>query len=438
MLLLRADGWSRNQRAMTLSDGCEAALTPPSSPQPCPDALLGQDAMAPVGTRRAASAGHAVLSQPARVAVVNLQRAYGGAERHCLMLASGLASAGCLPTLICHPKGGLMVEARALGLRVRHMMALTQMDPTAPARMTRILQRLSPDVVHLHTPKDYVCGALAAGRARAPAVVATRHMLLPVKPHMRGVFNSLDAVVCLTEAVRLALQRDGVDEHKLALIRPAAEALNTSQLSSLPAASRFGIPQGALVAGVVGRLVEGKGHSILLEAFEPVAARFPQAHLLIAGDGPLRRLLEERASRSAAASRIHFAGFVQQVASVYAALDVLVLPSTSTEVAPLALIEAMSMGVPVVASRAGSVEEIVEPGRAGLLVPPRDAPALAEALATLLGRPELRVSLAAAARDAARQEFSLARMVQETLDLYTRILARQARRGISSSVSDPS
>jgi glycosyltransferase involved in cell wall biosynthesis len=154
------------------------------------------------------------------------------------------------------------------------------------------------------------------------------------------------------------------------------------------ARQRLGLAESAVVLGGVGRLSQEKGWETLVEAVAtlPTSLGF---HCVIAGDGPLRSLLEERIARHALSKRVRLLGFRSDVSEVFAALDVVVMPSYR-EGTPNALCEAMAMGKPVVASRVGGVPDLVEHGRCGLLVEPHEPRDLAAALATLLrssGRP---------------------------------------------------
>ena len=144
------------------------------------------------------------------------------------------------------------------------------------------------------------------------------------------------------------------------------------------------------------------------------------------GDGPLRAELEARAAQPDLTERVHFLGWRTEMAPIYAALDIFLMPSL-WEGFGLVLLEAMAQGVPVVGSAVSAIPEVVADGETGLLVPPRDPVALAEALAALLADPARRAAMGAAGRARLEAEFSPARMVGATAALYERLAAIKGR-----------
>ena len=133
-----------------------------------------------------------------KIAQVNLQPDYGGAEAHVGMLARGLRARGHDVRLLCHPSGRLRMDAARDGLPTESLRVRNQLAPVAALRMAALLRRDRPDVLHLHTPKEYLCGLVAGRLAGVSAIVLTRHMLLPLKPLMRQVYARTDAAICLS------------------------------------------------------------------------------------------------------------------------------------------------------------------------------------------------------------------------------------------------
>ncbi len=359
---------------------------------------------------------------------VNLQRDYGGAEAHVLALAQGLHNRGHQVCVFAHPQGKLLGKARELGLDVVPLAARGQIDFKSTRQFARALRQVRPDVLHLHTPKDYVSGVVAAKLVRVPVVAMTRHMLLPVKPWMRRIYNATDAVVCLSQGVRDNLCEQEIRSAKLHLILGAIDTNDLAERfgaeSVCAAKSRellrreFGLEPDSVAIGVVGRLVTGKGHTFLLRAFAQLNA--PTAKLIVVGEGALFGSLQEETMRLGLQERVVFAGFRTDVPAILQALDIVVLPSDGTEVFPLVVMEAMAAARAVVASRIGGVGEIVEDERTGLLVPPRDVEALATALSRLVFSAALREKLGVAGKLRVQQHFSLTRFLDETEQLYRR------------------
>jgi glycosyltransferase involved in cell wall biosynthesis len=173
-----------------------------------------------------------------------------------------------------------------------------------------------------------------------------------------------------------------------------------------------------------GRQVEDKGFDVLIAAFARLAARVPEATLVLAGDGPERPHLEQQARTLGVLDRVTFPGWLSEIAlqQQMARSTILVVPSRWREGCALVVLEAAMQGLPVLASNVGSLPELIDPERTGVLVPPEDASALSEALVSLLQSPERRRRMAAAARAAAWERFSLPRMIDQYEAIYEQLV----------------
>ena len=169
----------------------------------------------------------------------------------------------------------------------------------------------------------------------------------------------------------------------------------------------------------------GKGQEVLLEAFAHCQSHFPALPLVLAlvGDGPTRAALEAQANSMGIQDRVRFAGFRNDIPLVMAALDIVTVPSTLTELLPLAAMEAMAAGRPVIASRTGGASEIIADGSMGLLVPPGNVEALSDALQCLSADTDLRQQMGGEGAKRVQRQFALPRLLDETEALYRRLLA---------------
>ena len=190
------------------------------------------------------------------------------------------------------------------------------------------------------------------------------------------------------------------------------------RIAPAEARARLGLPGGGkLLVGGVGRLHEAKGFADVIEAVALLAGDYPDLALAIAGDGPLRISLAERASALGVADRVHFLGFHRDVRPVFEALDVFVL-SSLCEALGYVLLEAMAMGLPAVGTRVGGVPEVIAPGETGFLVQPRDPRALASILQLLLSSDEIRRRMGAAGRELVVRNFDERQTVRRTIEVY--------------------
>jgi glycosyltransferase involved in cell wall biosynthesis len=192
----------------------------------------------------------------------------------------------------------------------------------------------------------------------------------------------------------------------------------------IPETSRSGSGTGR-VLGVAGRLAPVKGIAYLIRALVWLRQEFPDVRLEIAGDGPQRPALESEAVTLGLTGAISFLGWREDLPSLFSRWDVFVQPSLE-EAFPVVTLEAMAAGLPVVATNAGGLPELVQDAETGLLVPPEDPPALADALRKLLADPVLRRAMGRAGHVRVRERFSVHRMTDEITQVYEDILRSRA------------
>ena len=308
------------------------------------------------------------------------------------------------------------------------------LDAWAMLALWRLLRRERPALVHTHTSKAGVVGRLAAWLARVPVVIHTPH-----GHTFYGYYGAVtSAIIRLVERIlakitdRIVTLTDrGGEEHvrfhiagaeKFVTIHSGIDIARFRSVQVDPAVKRkeLGLPPDGAIVGTVGRLVPIKGLEWLLKAAPRVLAQFPQACFVIIGDGPLVGELRQLASELGIGLRVVFLGAREDVPECLAALDLFVLPSLN-EGMGRALVEAMAMGCPVVATRVGGIPDIVADGTTGLLVPPRDDRALAEAILTLLRDGSRRVAYGEAARRHVDGRFDVETMVRNIERLYDEV-----------------
>ena len=365
-----------------------------------------------------------------RIAQVNLQKAWGGAEKHVSLLSRGLRDAGHSVVVCCHPRGRLRQDVESRGLPSVQVTAINQMDFTVGVKLAAGLVRFRPELIHVHTPRDYIGGLLASRLLPGTTLVLTRHMMLPLKPMMRRLYARTQGVFCLSAGMRRFLQAQGVPPQLLYQVRSGIDIAEFGASQALEhretIRKEWNLSAQDLVVGSVGRLVPGKGHSLLLETFgrlrqgaAPTDAR--TLRLEFVGEGPERARLEQQVRKLDLTDSVHFAGFRDDIAATLAALDIFVLPSQS-ELLPLSVMEAMAAALPIVATDVGGLAELVETEVSGLLTPPDDPRLFLEALRRLTQDPALRLRLGRCAAASAHREFTLEAMASDALGAYHRIL----------------
>ena len=298
-----------------------------------------------------------------------------------------------------------------------------------------LMRRERPDIVHTHTAKAGALGRLAARLAGVPVVVHTFHGSI-----FSGYFRSFpsllfqwieramalgtDAVLAVSRRVAEELEERGIaPETKIEVVPLGLELDRFEDVSRHRGQLRRELelaPDTPLI-GCVGRLVPIKDLGTLLEAMILVSKANPTPVLLVVGDGDERDALEEQASRLGLGAIVRFLGFRSDLENIYAGLDLAVNCSLN-EGTPVALIEAMAAGVPVVATGVGGTPDLLEEGRLGPLVAPRDPKALADAITKALSLEGRSADQAERARQSVLRRFSLNRLLHDLDQLYLRLL----------------
>lgn len=369
--------------------------------------------------------------------VLHLVRpAAGGMRNHVVSLAERLDRARFRVCVFGPLDPATAERLQAKGVDVGHADVPGGLSPAllrAAAAVRRVVTERQPAILHCHGLVGGLVGRLALeglpSGVRAPAVVLTVHNLpdwppsrlrRPLQRYLERRFARRTArYIAVSLAVRDSLVSSlGVSPDKVSVIYNGIDLARFAAASPPRAAARaeVGLPAGVPVVAAVARLAPEKGIDVLLEAFVRLGQR-ATAHLAIAGDGPLRGVLERRARQAGVAERVHWLGHVTDPLPLLRAADVVAVPSRA-EGLGVACIEAMAAGRAVVASAAGGLGEVVQHRVNGLLVPAGDAMALRAALERLLGDELLRRRLGERARQDALQRFSVDAMVRNTTRLY--------------------
>jgi glycosyltransferase involved in cell wall biosynthesis len=363
---------------------------------------------------------------PLRVALYINTTAFAGTERHVLDLAAGLKAQGVEATIFCPAASPLVAKAQEQGLLV---VTIPQNGPGAVRSLCRCLTE-GYSLLHVHNGQTALQAALAVRLARRGRCVMTQHFVSPAHVTYTGlkatlfgsahhwVNQQITRFIAISEAVRAPMLTRG--EASADKITVVPNGLSCDPVSSEKAAAlraEFGIALDAPLLVCVARLEKEKDVSGLLTAFRAVRERVPEARALVVGEGSQRQRLEAATQTLGIADAVQFTGFREDARTAIAAGDVFVLPSPA-EPFGLVLLEAMALGKAVVAIDAGGPCEIVARGETGLLVPPFDPAALAEALGRLLSFPEERQRMGDAGRRRYEDCFTTQQMAQRTQAVY--------------------
>jgi L-malate glycosyltransferase len=370
----------------------------------------------------------------------------GGTENQFMTLARMLDRVRFDVEFACLRRwGGHVNELLARNIPLTEYPVLTFRSLTAlaqQARLTRHIVRRRIDIVHAYNFYGNVF-ATPPARLVAPVVIASIRDRAPYLTAMqkrvqRYACRCADCVLVNADAVKDWLIGDGYDASKIAVIR---NGVDLTRFDNMPPPSHvrreLGLADDTPLVGVVSRLTHLKGLEHFLEAAAIVRSRVPNVRFLIVGEtNPMYRHylgeLEAYAARCGVAEHVIFTGLRTDVPSVLASLTVSVMPSLNEALSNVVL-ESMAAGAPTVATRVGGTPEAVTDGVTGILVPPADSTALADAIVHLLDDPQLAAQLGRAARARIADHFSVHRMVRATEDLYTDLLERKRRKPLPSA-----
>lgn len=298
-------------------------------------------------------------------------------------------------------------------------------DPGTYPHLMRVLRDKRADIVHMHGYGATTFGRLCAWRLRIPSVLH-EHANHTDTPWFQKVADRLlaphtDLAIAVSESTAeftiRARQMPAERTKVVYLGSPLDEFARPRSREEIEAArAALGISPLTIAVGTVTRLMPSKGNQYLVEAVPEITRRHPQARVYIAGEGELQKALQEQAAALGIGDRLVFLGFQRDVAAVLSALDIVVFPSL-WEGTPLTAFEALAAGKPVVATDADGLADILTDGKDALIVPKRDAGALARAVGQLIERPDLAERLAAEARRTGSR-FDIAAFVRKMERLY--------------------
>ena len=350
----------------------------------------------------------------------------GGAERIVADLVHALADAGTR-NVVFLPEAGegwLGKQLEGSGAAIERYRLDAPISPGCARSLTASLRRHRIAIAHSHEFSMAVYGAWAARRAGIPHVITmhgSRYYAgrLRRRLALRAALGGRTRVAAVSHQLADSLSRDLLVGRSRVRMIPNGVRFTPSAGSRVREELGLGDQDRLVVA--VGNLYPVKGHRYAIDALTLLAARYPTLHLAIAGRGDLDGALAAQARMRGLERRVHLLGLRADVAGVLAAADVFVLPSLS-EGLPLALLEAMFAGRPIVATDVGEVGAALDRGRAGALVPAGNAAALAAEIERLLTEPDRAAAMALCAQTRARAEYGIATMVRRYWSVYEELL----------------
>lgn len=365
--------------------------------------------------------------------MVDSEATWRGGEGQLALLMRGLKAAGAQITLASPPGSAIERVAKEFGVTCLPLSIAGGFDLGAAWKLRGYLREGRYDIVHTHSSHAHSAAFLAdrmsrpRGRSDRARLVVSRRVDFKVAANGFSALKyrrGADVYVAISEGVRKVLLGGNIEPERIALVRSGIDLEKFNDVANPEYLRReFAIADGAPVVGNVAALAPHKSQVDFIDAAARVLERVPGARFFIVGEGELRGQLEKRIAELGLDGRVTLTGFRKDVLEFIALFDCFVL-SSYLEGLCTSIMDAQALGTPVVATDTGGVPDLVDNGKTGLLVTPRDPGGLADAIVKMLEERELAVSLADNARRRASESYDCRHMVEGTIAVYRTVLGR--------------
>jgi L-malate glycosyltransferase len=355
---------------------------------------------------------------------IDTARTWRGGQNQVLLTVNGLREIGQRAALVAHPDGELRKRA-AEGLELVPLAPKSEVDLTAAWRLNRVIKRLRPDIIHAHDAHGVAMASLAlslGSKDVEPPLVVSRRVDFHLRHNSfsRWKHRQVDCFIAASEAIRQMLVADGVPAERTVTVHEGIDVEHVLAVPAVDVHQTFFLPHGSPVVGNIAALVPHKGQRHLIEAAHLVVQKMPDVRFVILGEGELRETLERVVKDYHLEKHVLLPGFRTDVLGCLKTFDLFVMSSV-TEGLGTSLLDAMACSRPIVATSAGGIPEVVEDRVTGLLVPPRDHAAMADAILSVIGDARRRQAMGAAGFARVNERFTVERMVAATAAVYARV-----------------
>ena len=351
---------------------------------------------------------------------------WGGQEIRILAESLAFKKRGILVKIAAQSNGQLIERAKKAGIEVFPIHMHKGLNISAIWQLVKIIKSEQINIVHTHSSVDHRLAGIAARISGRP-IVRSRHLSTPISrsPISKALYMRLaDRVITSGESIRQAMIINNrmSSEHIVSI--PAGIDVNQFSLKRKMIDIRplYKIPKESFIVGIVGVLRSWKGHHDLIVSIKNIRDKIPNLKLLIVGEGPQRKAIEQQIIESNLSDIVTLTGYQKDPAPFIKVMDIVVLPSYANEATSQVLPQAMAMKRPVISTNIGSLTEVVVNEQTGLTIPPRDTEALSRALLRLYGNKKLRHKLANEGYIHIQSDFTFDHMIESTEAVYRKLL----------------
>lgn len=356
-----------------------------------------------------------------RVLIINEEKNWGGAEVYTLNLSQTLQKRG-LYTVIVVNSNSKIKEKLKVSIPVEEVPMRNELDLEAILKIKSLISKHKINIVHTHTQRDHVLASFAAKSLAVKNIFRSQHIHYPNGCSMlaKMAYNKLTTnIFCVSNSIKNNLLNSLIKKELLQVIYTGIDSEEFEPyLNDRNFRLREGISDDTIAIGCVGNLFPTKGQDYLIKAVKIVSLKYPNLLLYLAGHGNQRPILEKLAKDLEISKKVKFLGFRDDVPPIVSSMDIMAVPSVWEEPAGLSNIEAMFMRKPLVASRVGGIPELVNDGKTGLLVRPKDENELAQGLIKIIENPEFGKTMGENGHLRVKQNFTHEKMTDRVIQAY--------------------
>lgn len=360
-----------------------------------------------------------------RIVHLNSERGWRGGEAQLFLLAKDLRKRKHEQWIVGHSDGSLLEEAHKNEFHTYGLNLSFEFDPVSIWKLASILKKHKIEVLHMHTPRSVTIGGIASKIANVKVNIISRRVDFSLRNNLLRKIKyqwGVDRIIAISHAINRILISDGIRPEMIDVIQDGID-LNRfySRNSRLAFRNEIGVSEKTPLMGMIAHFADHKGHRYLIEAVEILVRKIPDVHFVLVGEGELKDAIQLQTQKLGLEDKITFTGFRNDIPNILASLDLFVL-SSHLEGLCTSLMDAMAMSLPIVATCAGGIPEVVEDGVTGLLVKEKNPEKLAAALTRMIQDESLRVQYGKAGRRRVENLFGAEIMVSKTEILYQEIL----------------
>lgn len=359
---------------------------------------------------------------------IDAGKEWRGGQRQSLFLVKELNRRGYPVLFVVQPGSPLHNRASEAAVPTLSLKIRSEFDMISVLRLAIIMRSKNCLLAHFHDAHSVAVGSAAASLARVPLRIISRRVDFPLKKNYlsrRKYIRNIDAVVAISEGVKKVMVEGGLPSQRIEVVPSGIDFSPFKEASSSEYLRReFSFGADDYLVGMVAHLADHKGHKYLIRATKILKEHTSEIKVIIVGEGPLRMELNREARDSKVEDIVFFLGFREDVPRLLSSLDLFVL-SSYLEGLGSSILDAMACRLPVVATRAGGIPEVVIHGETGLLVPPRNSRALARAILKLYKNREMASRLGERGYEIVHKKHSAESMADKMIILYEKLAAKK-------------